>query len=287
MQVIDAQLVQSKIPKLHNLSLLAQGGQKIVFSAIHKEFGDVVVKLAYSSQPDKRIEREIEIVTSCSIPNTAQIYEWDTFEHNDTNITYIVEEFIHGVTLRRELKTSGRLSTRLVLSLMEALLETAMAMEKEGIVHRDIKPENIMICDDGTFKLLDFGIARHLAKTSITPTDAHFGPHTAGYAAPEQFRNLKKKVDIRTDLFAIGVVAYECLTGSHPFVDGARDRLDILRRTEQMIPPLLQIDGDTDNRLAKYIIVLMSKYPSRRPPTAAIAKQWFDSMRESLNTETE
>jgi len=287
MQVINAQLVQSKIPKLHNLSLLAQGGQKIVFSAIHKDFGDVVVKLVYSSQPDKRIEREIEIVTSCNIPNTAQIYDWGTFEHNDTNMTYIVEEFIHGVTLRTELKTSGRLSMRLVLNLMEALLKTTMAMEKEGIVHRDIKPENIMICDDGTFKLLDFGIARHFARTSITPTDAHFGPHTAGYAAPEQFRNLKKKVDIRTDLFAIGVVAYECLTGSHPFVDGARDRLDILRRTEQMMPPLLQIDGDTDNRLAKYIIVLMSKYPSRRPPTAAIAKDWFDSMRESLKTETE
>lgn len=287
MQIIDAQLVQSKIPSLRNLRLLAQGGQKLVFSALHNDFGGVVVKLVYSSQPDKRIEREIEIITSCSIPNTAQIYSWGTFEHNDTNITYIVEEFIQGVTLRRKLQTDGRLPINFVLSFLEALLETAMAMEKEGVVHRDIKPENIMVCDDGTFKLLDFGIARYLSRTSITPTDAHFGPHTAGYAAPEQFRNLKKKIDIRTDLFAIGVVAYECLTGSHPFAEGARDRLDILRRTEQMMPPSLQIAGDSDNSLARYIIVLMAKYPSRRPPTAAVAKEWFDSMRESLNTETE
>jgi serine/threonine-protein kinase len=287
MQMIDAQLVQSKIPSLRNLRLLAQGGQKLVFSALHNDFGGVVVKLVYSSQPDKRIEREIEIITSCSIPNTAQIHSWGTFEHNDTNITYIVEEFIQGVTLRRKLQTDGRLPMNFVLSLLEALLETAMAMEKEGVVHRDIKPENIMVCDDGTFKLLDFGIARYLSRTSITPTDAHFGPHTAGYAAPEQFRNLKKKIDIRTDLFAIGVVAYECLTGNHPFAEGARDRLDILRRTEQMMPPSLQIAGDSDNRLARYIFVLMAKYPSRRPPTAAAAKEWFDSMRESLNTETE
>ena len=79
-------------------------------------------------------------------------------------------------------------------------------MEKEGIVHRDIKPENIMVCRDGTFKPLDFGIARHLAKTSITSTEAPFGPHTAGYAAPEPFRNLKKEVDIRADLSLLSVL---------------------------------------------------------------------------------
>ena len=287
MQMIDARLVQSKIPKVHNLRLLAQGGQKIVFSASHEDLGDVVVKLVRSSQLDKRVEREIEIVTDCSIPNTAQIYDWGAFEHNDENITYIVEEFIRGITLRKKLQTHGRLPMKFVLSLLEALLETTMAMEKEGVVHRDIKPDNIMVCVDGTFKLLDFGIARYLSGTSITPTDARFGPHTPGYAAPEQFRNLKKKIDIRTDLFAIGVVAYECLSGSHPFAEGARDSLEILRRTEQMTPPLLQIPGDPDNRLAEYINVLMSKYPSRRPPTAALAKKWFDSIRKSLSTGTE
>lgn len=285
--MIDAQLVQSKILKLHNLCLLAQGGQKIVFSAVHDDFGAVVVKLVYSSQPDKRIEREIEIMSSCCIPNTAQIHSWGTFEHNGTSITYIVEEFIHGVTLRKQLQTGGCLPVKLVLRLIEALLETAIAMEKEEVVHRDIKPENIMVCDDGTFKLLDFGIARYLSRTSITPTDAHFGPHTAGYAAPEQFCNLKKEIDIRTDLFAIGVVAYESLMGRQPFADGARDCPDILRRTQKMSPPPLQIAGDSGNYLSKYISVLMAKYPSRRPSTAAVAKEWFDSIRESLNVDNE
>jgi serine/threonine-protein kinase len=151
-------------------------------------------------------------------------------------------------------------------------------------VHRDIKPENIMVCTDGTFKLIDFGIARHLIKSSLTPTEAHFGPHTAGYAAPEQFRNLKKEIDIRTDLFAIGVVVYEALAGKHPFIEGSRDQLETLRRTETMIPPPLKVAVDKEDQLSNFIAVLMAKYPSRRPPTAVQAQQWFASIRSAMNT---
>jgi len=274
-------LIQSRIPKLSDLSLLSRGGQKLVFSGMHEEYGRVVIKCITSPQPDERVAREIQVATACRIPHTPRLYESSRGEPGSFP-AYIIEEFIDGVTLRQELESRGQLGMPVVLRLISTLLETAVAMEKEGIVHRDIKPENIMACGDGSFKLLDFGIARHLTKTSITPTEARFGPHTAGYAAPEQFRNLKKRIDIRTDLFAIGVVAYECLSGVHPFTDGARDRLDVLRRTEQVVPTPLTLDGDPDGQLAKFIAIMLSKYPSRRPPSAAAAKKWFDAIRVSI-----
>jgi serine/threonine-protein kinase len=186
--------------------------------------------------------------------------------------------------VREELKVKKQLQTEQVLPITDIILNTAIAIEKEKLVHRDIKPENIMVCTDGTFKLIDFGIARHLIKSSLTPTEAHFGPHTAGYAAPEQFRNLKKEIDIRTDLFAIGVVVYEALAGKHPFIEGSRDQLETLRRTETMIPPPLKVAVDKEDQLSNFIAVLMAKYPSRRPPTAVQAQQWFASIRSAMNT---
>lgn len=280
MQEMNAQQVQANIPKTSAVSLLARGGQRTVFCGVHEDHGKVVIKVLPQSDSDERLrlEREVELATGCRIPNTARLYGSGAFEQGGGCTVYIVEEFIEGVTLRDDLKAKQRLCTPTVLKLVRVLLEAAVAMEEQKIVHRDIKPENIMVCPDGSFRLLDFGIARHLAKTSITPTEAHFGPHTAGYAAPEQFRNLKKKIDIRADLFAIGVVAYECLLGVHPFADGAIDQLDILRRTEKMTTSAPEIPEDPENRLGGFIVVLMDKYPSRRPPSAAHAKQWFDSI---------
>jgi len=282
MRPLDLSTIERNIQHIRDLRPIAQGGQKIVFRAVHDDHGDVVIKVIL--EPNERIRREIDIAINCSIPNTVPLFKWGSFEHNGYSVIYIIEEYLEGVNLRDEMKVNGRLATRQVLMLIDTLLETAVALEKEGLVHRDIKPENIMVCTNGAFKLLDFGIARHLAKSSLTPTEARFGPHTAGYAAPEQFRNLKKKIDIRTDLFAIGVVAYEALTGRHPFADGARDQLDILRRTETMTPDALKIEEDRQGQLANFIEVLMSNYPSRRPPTAFHARQWFDSMRSALDS---
>ncbi len=282
MRPLDLDIIQRSIKGIRDLKPLERGGQKIVFRTTHDDYGQVVIKLIL--EPNERIQREIDIAKACDIPNTAHLYEWGNIEHDGHSVIYIIEEYIEGTNLREELKAKERLPIKQVLALVDTLLNTAVAIEKENLVHRDIKPENIMVCPDGTFKLIDFGIARHLAKPSLTPTDAHFGPHTAGYAAPEQFRNLKKEIDIRTDLFAIGVVAYEALAGRHPFAEGSRDQLETLRRTETTIPSALKIAVDEEDQLANFIAVLMARYPSRRPPTAIQAQQWFDSIRSVINT---
>jgi serine/threonine-protein kinase len=86
---------------------------------------------------------------------------------------------------------------------------------------------------------------------------------------------MKKRIDSRCDLFSLGVVAYEAATGSHPFAAGARDYLDILRRTETLVVKRPTINGDESGAIAEFVQVLMDKYPSRRPPTAALAREWF------------
>lgn len=282
MRPLDLETIQRSLKCIQDLTPLERGGQKEVLRAVHDDFGKVVIKVIL--EPNERIQREIDIAIDCDIPNTAHLYGWGNIDYEGHSIIYIIEEYIEGTNLREELKAKTQLPIKQVLALMGILLNTAVAMEKENLVHRDIKPENIMVCPDGTFKLIDFGIARHLIKSSLTPTGAHFGPHTAGYAAPEQFRNLKKEIDIRADLFAIGVVAYEALSGKHPFAEGSRDRLEILRRTETTVPSALKVEADKEDQFSKFIAVLMATYPSRRPPTAFQAQQWFDTMCRAVKT---
>jgi serine/threonine-protein kinase len=175
-----------------------------------------------------------------------------------------------------------KLSIAFIIQLIRTLLQFAVEAEKKKLVHRDIKPENIMIDISNNLWILDFGIARHLEKSSLTMTQDRFGPHTAGYAAPEQFRNLKRDIDIRADLFTIGIVAYEAFTGENPFRSGARDALAVLYRTETLLVSPLIIPGDSQNQLSGFIRVLIEKFPSRRPPNAETALNWFNTIIPTL-----
>jgi serine/threonine-protein kinase len=129
---------------------------------------------------------------------------------------------------------------------------------------------------------LDFGIARILDVQSLTNTGAIVGPHTPGYAAPEQFNNLKNDIDSRADLFSIGVVTYECITGKNPFSDGATSHMEILQRTETISPVTFQIAGDTQQQFMGLLSSLMGKYPSRRPTNATQALSWLNAAKSTF-----
>lgn len=270
----DATIV-ANLPGLRNLSPLTQGGQKVIYRAMHEIYGDVVVKLFLNAADDARIGREIESVTSTSFTNVPKINEWGTIAHTGGNTVFLIEQYIDGNTLREVLNQQNRLPLDRVVALLDRLLGVAVELENHRLVHRDIKPENIIVDGAGAFWLLDFGIARHLDKLSITVTVAPIGPSTPGYAPPEQFGNVKRDIDIRADLFAIGVVAYEALTGVHPFRQGAQDPMDVFRRTAtiNVAPPT--ISGDSQKLLSGLLSTLMAKHPSRRPRTAQQARDWF------------
>lgn len=281
MRLPESSFIERAFPSLSNTSRIAVGGQKAVYRACSVDHGEVVLKL---TSPDERAIREIDAVTSGQFSNVPKIFEHGTVRDGAHAYLYLIEQRIEGETLQGRLSRDGLLPVSDVLALLEMLLTTTVEIDDQHLVHRDIKPANIMVGHDGRFWLLDFGIARHLDKDSLTQTADHFGPATIGYAPPEQLRNVKAEVDIRADLFAVGLVSYECLAGHNPFVNGARTVMDVLKRISTNHAPALNIPGDTKSQLAAFIATLMARSATLRPQSAAQALEWFRELRPTITS---
>ena len=260
--------------EFEKIELMARGGQKIVFDGVHNSYGETVIKL-YFQLNDPRSLREIQIARDLNLSMVPKIYETGTIEYEGTETLYIIEQKVKGTELRKVLESGKRFSLEEAVTFLEQGLEFIACIENKGIVHRDIKPENIIRADDGRIFFLDFGIARILGADSLTRTGAMMGPHTPGYAAPEQFNNLKKEIDSRADIFSLGVVTYECITGKNPFREGSINALEVLQKTETITPVQYSIKGDTQSQFMALLGAMMGKYPSRRPRTAKQAIDWL------------
>lgn len=260
--------------EFEKIELMARGGQKIVFDGVHNSYGETVIKL-YFQLNDPRSLREIQIERDLNLSMVPKIYETGTIEYEGTETLYIIEQKVKGTELRKVLESGKRFSLEEAVTFLEQGLEFIACIENKGIVHRDIKPENIIRADDGRIFFLDFGIARILGADSLTRTGAMMGPHTPGYAAPEQFNYLKKEIDSRADIFSLGVVTYECITGKNPFREGSINALEVLQKTETITPVQYSIKGDTQSQFMALLGAMMGKYPSRRPRTAKQAIDWL------------
>lgn len=190
---------------------------------------------------------------------------------------WLLEQRILGVTLRERLQ-QGPLSLDELLRLAVQSLEVLAAAEQAGIVHRDVKPENIILDTQGNFWLLDFGISRHLAMSPLTPLTRPFGKFTLGYAPPEQIRNIQNEIDPRADLFALGVVFYESAIGRQPFIDGAVNELEVLRRVENEVLPPLHLPCKDSSSLADLLNAVLQKRRDHRPSTVAEALTWMQEI---------
>ena len=245
--------------EFEKIELMARGGQKIVFDGVHNSYGETVIKL-YFQLNDPRSLREIQIERDLNLSMVPKIYETGTIEYEGTETLYIIEQKVKGTELRKVLESGKRFSLEEAVTFLEQGLEFIACIENKGIVHRDIKPENIIRADDGRIFFLDFGIARILGADSLTRTGAMMGPHTPGYAAPEQFNNLKKEIDSRADIFSLGVVTYECITGKNPFREGSINALEVLQKTETITPVQYSIKGDTQSQFMALLGAMMGKY---------------------------
>lgn len=274
---MDTQWIAAQFTDLRNLTPLAKGGQKVVFAAEHPDEGHVVLKLLLQESGNARLDREILAGQLVGCERVPKIHETGTLSTPLGDCTWVREDRVHGTTLRTCLH-NGPVGIEGVVHLGEQILETLCASEQRRIVHRDIKPENIMRDQGGNFWLLDFGLARHLDLESLTATHQHFGVGTLGYSAPEQMRNRKRQIDTRADLFALGITMYEYGTGSNPFIDGARDPLEILKRVETLSLPTFNIAGDPSGSLRDLIAALTQKYPTQRPRNAQEAEVWLQDI---------
>ena len=275
--MLDLDAFAAQFPNLSQLAQLAAGGQKWVYSGIHPVDGPVVLKVIQPGQDAERIRREVlavQRIGSCRVP---RVLETGTVATPVGECIWIREEMVQGQVLRDVLGTRTLQATelrRLAMNVLEALA----AGERVRIVHRDVKPENVMVDVRGDFWLLDYGIARHLDLSSATPTAALAGPGTLGYAPPEQYRNWKREVDCRADLFALGVTLFESATGTHPFRDGARDAGEVIRRIESGRVPPLVVAGDPNGKLVEFIRTLMQRRPDHRPTSAQDALEWVQAL---------
>lgn len=275
---LDIPWLQTKFPELGPLALLGQGGQKWVFAAQHPEHGSIVLKIVHPKQGLDLVEREIAAVRSIGSSRVPRIISSGQIDTSLGPCYWIHEARVLGSPLSDVIR-SGRLPWEEVLRLGLHILQALTDAERAQIVHRDVKPGNIMKGDDGAFWLLDFGLARHLDLSSLTPTAAMFGKFTPGYAPPEQFRNIKREIDSRADLFALGVTLYEAATGINPYHDRARDILEVLRRVERnTLPRVPQLAFANYERFADFVACLSQRRRGHRPRTAAAALEWYSDL---------
>lgn len=275
--------LQGEFPHLSEFERLAEGGQKSVFGCRHPDWGRCVLKIVLP-RATARIDREIEAVRRLAeqaANRVPEIHDYGLVDSPLGQSMWLIEQRVEGAELS-EILRAGPLERDRVLDLAFDLVSIVREAESVRIVHRDIKPGNIMIDNGGTTWLLDFGIARILDLESMTQTGAVVGPHTAGYSAPEQFNYQKDKIDSRSDLFAIGVVLYECATGTNPFTTGARDPRTVLRRVGNDPLPTLVLGWDTGGLLADFIAALTQKYPHQRPLTCQGALSWLGDIIKEL-----
>ena len=272
--------------RFSSIERIKKGGQKVVYKATSHD-GEIVALKIISNATDPRVLQEISLVKTLSMPCVPQIIESGlvTDEAVSEDALYIIEQYVDGLSLRDWINAKNSANLKFAYTLLESLLSAEIELENNQILHRDINPNNIILGEDGIIYLIDFGLAKIIGGSSLTQTAAAHGPFTPGYAPHEQFANIKLSQDVRTDLFQIGITVYECCVGSNPFIKPNETVFQIMSRTMTMMPPLLDLPGDTKGQFAQFVNMLMAKNQSQRPDTAMDAMRYLKAIRSTLEME--
>jgi serine/threonine-protein kinase len=278
--------------RYETVSLLGEGGMGRVYLAHQKDLGrQVVVKIMHdhvAADPKfrERFNRETLLMARFQHPYAVTLYDASL---DDPRGPCIVMEYIRGVTLDVLLHSHGRLPAVRVARLLRQLCEALYAAHEKGIIHRDLKPANIMIVDRDTpyelVKVMDFGLAKLVAPDPATQTpvtNAEFAVGTPGYMCPEQARG--EEMDHRGDLYSVGVILYELLTGRLPFA--GKSTMDILlaHATEEP-PPFGRVAAaaGVPKAVEDVVQACLAKDPAQRPAHAReLAERFEEAVKESM-----
>jgi beta-lactam-binding protein with PASTA domain len=248
------------------LERLARGGMSTVYRALDERLDRAVAVKVMSAELSTdpafadRFAREARVAARLTHGNAVSVFD----QGADSGHVFLVMELVRGRTLRDLLRERGALPPDLAVSIMEPVLGALAAAHRAGLVHRDVKPENILLADDGAVKVADFGLARAVeADASSTRTGLMMG--TVAYCPPEQIA--RGSADARSDVYAAGIVLYELLTGSAPFVGDSAMAVAYQHVNSDVPPPSGRRPG-VPQRLDAVVQRATRRDPRARPADA-------------------
>jgi eukaryotic-like serine/threonine-protein kinase len=259
---------------------LGSGGMGEVYLA-HDEVldRDVALKVLrshYAGDEEfaERFRREARSAASLSHPNIVQIY--DRGETED-GTSYIAMEYVPGGTLKEQIERRGPFGASATAAVGAQIAEALGAAHERGVIHRDIKPQNVLVTASGDLKVTDFGIARAASAVTSSASGAILG--TAGYISPEQA--MGEPVGPASDLYSLGVILYEMLTGELPFTADNSIAVCMKHVTEPLRPPKV-LNPDIPEGMDALVVMLLAKRPADRYSSAIELLDDLERVRDGL-----
>ncbi|MEJ7636858.1 MAG: serine/threonine-protein kinase [Singulisphaera sp.] len=274
-------MIGEKLGSFRIESVLGTGAMGVVYLAVNEASGrSAAVKVinGESSQKGKayeRFRREAEILQQFRHPNIVRFLALGRYK----GTSYFAMEYVDGVTLDAILKERKALPWLEVVDLAIQICDALHYAHEHGVVHRDLKPSNLMVSGKGQIKLTDFGIAKDLDATALTATGRTLG--TAAYMAPEQIRGTPE-ISHKTDLYALGILIYQMLTGQQAFEGTSAVVLMHCHLNEPPPKPRAKT-YDIAVELDELVVRLMAKSPADRPWDAAAVGHTLRELREKVN----
>ncbi|MDS0524940.1 Stk1 family PASTA domain-containing Ser/Thr kinase [Clostridium sp. SHJSY1] len=262
------------------LEQIGEGGMAIVYKALDNKLSrNVAVKVLKNELSDNedivnKFKREATAIATLSDVNIVNVLDVG----NQDGANYIVMEYVKGKTLKEVIVDFGKLNYETTIRIGTQIAKALDCAHKNNIIHRDVKPQNVLVTEDGLIKVTDFGIAKFASSATLTNTTTIMG--SAQYLSPEQARG--SRLDTRTDIYSLGIVLYEMVTGRLPFEADSPVTIALKHIQEDVVPPK-ELNPALLDSLNKLILKAMEKDADKRYQTAKELISDLDRIKENPN----